>query len=93
MEKYLKPRYNNSAKKSETGEAVNNSTASVTPEYLPMGVMMPDGNFKEIIKIPNSGTFNDILHGKILDNLLPVLADWYEEMNNPYHRILKDREG
>ena len=46
-----KPRYNNSAKNSESVKAVNNSTASVNPEYLPLGLKKPDGSFEEIIKV------------------------------------------
>lgn len=88
-----KPRYNNSAKSESKNGSVNNNTESSKPEYLPMGVMMPDGSFKEIVKIPNNGALNDILHQRIFENVLPLLRDWYEEMNNPYHRIRKDKEG
>ena len=46
MKNSEKPRYNNSAKNSESVKAVNNSTASVNPEYLPLGLKKPDGSFE-----------------------------------------------
>lgn len=49
--KDLKPRYNNSAKISESGKAVNNCTASDELDYLPLGLKKPDGSFEEIIKV------------------------------------------
>lgn len=90
-----KPRYNNSAKNSESSKAVNNSTASDEPDYLPMGLMNPDGSFEEIVKVPHceDPRLNEQLRHKIFEALLPICRDSWDDMKNPYHRVLKDREG
>lgn len=95
MKNSEKPRYNNSAKNSESSKAVNNSTASDEPDYLPLGLMKPDGSFEEIIKVPHSEDprLNEQLRHDIFKALLPICRDSWDDMKNPYHRVLKDREG
>ena len=90
-----KPRYKDIAKKSESGKAVNNSTASDELDYLPLGLMKPDGSFEEIIKVPHceEPRLNEQLRHEIFEALLPICRDSWDDMKNPYHRVLKDREG
>ena len=95
MKNSEKPRYNNSAKNCESSKAVNNSTASDEPDYLPLGLKKPDGSFEKIIDVPHSEDprLNEQLRHEIFEALLPICRDSWDDMKNPYHRVLKDREG